>query len=315
MPEKKELAILLNFFNPCNSKRILMNFLYTFNMLKAAKRPVYAIECLFPGQNPSIGFENIVQVRTKSYFFHKERLYRILEKFVPPKYTKLLFIDADLFYEEADWYEVISKSLDRHEVVQPYKIVHYLDLSYKEIIQSIESCAQNSGDKHDVRYQVGMAWAMTRDYYRRCGFFDHCVIGNGDLLSAVHFTSKKLDNTNSIITRLHKETYAEYTAKPKPTSYGHVDLTINHLYHGSLTNRKYWDRNFIFKEIAVDLSYLIRMNDDGVFEWRSEEDNKKWNPILLQHFTERKDDDFYDDIAVDVNLSLVYKAKKPAPPS
>ena len=301
-----DLAVLLNFFNPCNSKRILMNFLYIFNALQAKGVPVFAIECLFPKQTPSISFENVKHVRTTAYMFHKERLYRILEKSVPKKFTKLMFLDADLFYDESNWYDVVSDSLNVHECVQPFKLVNYLDLTYTKKYQSAKPVVLNEHTEHDPNYQVGMAWAMTRDYYNRCGFYDYCIIGNGDLLSAMHITGKSFDSSKGVIIRLHAESYSEYTKKPKPKSVGHCDLTLNHLYHGSLKKRKYWDRNFLFKDIEGDISKWITTNADGVFEWKTATDTEKWNEVILEHFSERKDDDLYHNLDVNVSLSMVF---------
>jgi hypothetical protein len=150
-----------------------------------------------------------------------------------------------------------------------------------------------------------MCWAMTRDYYNRCGFYDYCIIGNGDLLSAMHFTRKTFELSKKVIIRLHEESYSEYTDKPKPKSVGHCELTLNHLYHGSLQKRKYWDRNFLFKDIEGDISKSITTNADGVFEWKTAEDTEKWNKVILEHFSDRKDDEICHDINIKVSTTIV----------
>jgi hypothetical protein len=304
VPEK-DMAVLLVFFNPCNSKRILINFLYIFNGLRAKNVPVFGIECLFPGQEPSISFKNVKHVRSSSYLFHKERLFRVLEKSIPQKYTKLMMMDADLFYDEENWYEVVSNDLNIHECLQPFKIVNYLDLTYKNKYISAKPVVLLEDAESNPEYQVGMVWAMTREYYNKCGFYDNCIIGNGDLLSAVHFTGKTFEKSKDIILRLHGESYAEYCKKPRPKSIKHCDLTLNHMYHGSLIKRKYWDRNFLFKEIEGDVSNLIKENEDGVFEWKTPEDTEKWNKVIFEHFSERKDDEMYHDIDVSVTAKVI----------
>jgi hypothetical protein len=286
-----DMAILLNFFNPCNSKRILMNFLYTFNQLKSKGYPVYAIELTFNNQRPSISFDNVIYVSSNSYMFHKEKLYRILEKSVPNKYKKLLFMDADIYYREQDWYTIISSSLDKHECVQPYEKVHYLDLSYKYIYKTAWSCLKNEKKVHESTYSVGFAWAMQRSYYNSSGFYDYCIIGNSDLLSSVHFNGKMLDNSVGIVTRLHKIKYAEYLKTPKPKGIDYCRLTLYHMYHGSLKNRNYWERNFIFGSIDDNIHNLIMVNTDGVFEWKTQDLVDHWNPVILKYFKDRDDDD------------------------
>jgi hypothetical protein len=289
--ENHDMAILLNFFNPCNSKRILMNFLYMFNELSAKGYPVYAIELTFKDQQPSISFDNVMNVSSNSYMFHKERLYRILEKSVPEKYTKLLFMDADIYYREKDWYNTISLSLDKHQCVQPYEKVHYLDLSYKYIYKTAWSCLKNEKKVHDSTYSVGFAWAMQREYYNSSGFYDYCIIGNSDLLSSVHFNRKKLDPSVDIVTRLHKIKYAAYLKTPKPKSIDYCRLTLYHMYHGSFKNRNYWERNFMFSSIDNNVHDLITVNSDGVFEWKTQDLVDHWNQVMLKYFKDRDDDD------------------------
>lgn len=305
----KNMAVLMTFFNPCKSKRILMNFLYTYNNLKTAGIPVFAIECLFPNQTPSIGFDDIRIVHSTSYFFYKEALLRILEKSVPSQYTKFLFLDADLYYNEPNWYDMIESALDTHEVVQPYKTLNYLDLTYKNVLHSRPSYASvPSSSKNESA--IGMAWAMTRSYYNRCGFYDECLLGNGDTVSAIHFTNRSFEGCDDILLNIHKETHALYSKKPKPNSVGYCDLVINHLYHGSLKNRKYWDRNFLFNEVDGDISHLMTTNEYGLFEWKTPEIKLKWNKIIFRYFSERDDDDMYEDITAEVKMELKYTPQK-----
>jgi hypothetical protein len=294
-PTRDDMAVLLNFFNPCKSKRILMNFLYIFNQLKANNIPVYAIELTFGDQKPSIAFDNVIHVSSNSYMFHKERLYRILEKSIPDKYTKLLFIDADIYYDEPNWYNIISSALDIHECVQPYEKLNYLDLAYRYAYKTVWSCLKNETGVHDSTYSVGFAWAMQRSYYNVSGFYDYCIVGNSDLLSSTHFNGKTLSSDLNPIIKLHTNNYEKYLQTPKPKSIDYCKLTLYHMYHGSLKNRKYWERNFIFNSIDGNIHDLIKLNDDGVFEWKTQELIDEWNPIMLKYFKERGDDDISGD--------------------
>lgn len=302
-----DMAVLLSFFNPCDSKRVLMNFLYTFNWIKAQGIPVYAIELTFEGQQPSIAEENVIHVSSNSYFFVKECLYRILETHVPSKYTKLLFLDADVYYKESNWYNVISTSLDTHECVQAYETLKYLDLSYKHIHKVMKTCMLNPDNLYNVDYATGLSWGMQRSYYNATGFYDYCIVGNSDLISVLHFVGKLLvEDTLSLILRLHEDKHKEYIQKPQPKSVGYCKLTAYHLYHGSLDNRNYWNRNFIFNRIPSNIHELITTNKDGVFEWKTTELLDTWNPIMLSYFKARSDDDISLE-SIEVSLSLKIK--------
>lgn len=306
--EKYDMAVLLAFFNPCDSKRILMNFLYTFNWIKRQGIPVYGIELTFEGQQPSISDSNVIHVSSNSYFFHKERLYRLLEPHIPEKYTKLLFLDADVYYKESIWYDVISTSLDTNECVQAYETLKYLDLSYKHVHKVMKTCMLNPDEFYNVNYATGLSWAMQRSYYNTTGFYDYCIVGNSDLISVMHFVGKTLPEEEALeqIFRLHEYKYKEYIQCPPPKSIDYCKLTAYHLYHGSLENRQYWNRNFIFNSIDSNVHKLITTNKDGVFEWKTKELSDTWNPVMLNYFKSRCDDDISLE-CIDIEVTFVQK--------
>jgi len=305
---KHDMAVLLAFFNPCESKRILMNFLYTFNWIKKQGIPVYGIELTFEGQEPSISDSNVIHVSSNSYFFHKERLYRVLEPHIPEKYTKLLFLDADVYYKEPFWYDVISTSLDSNDCVQGYETLKYLDLTYQHVHKVMKSCLLNPDKVYNPEYATGLSWAMQRSYYNTTGFYDYCIVGNSDLISVMHFLGKQLpaDSLGSVL-RLHEDKSKEYMNRPPPKSIDYCKLTVYHLYHGSLKNRQYWNRNFIFNSIDKNIHELITINKYGVFEWKTKDLLDTWNPVMLKYFKSRSD----DDISLEsVDIQLTVKQKK-----
>jgi hypothetical protein len=305
---RQDMAVLLTFFNPCDTKRILMNFLYTFNWIKRQGVPVYAIELTFDGQKPSIIDSNVIYVSSNSYFFHKEKMYRVLETHIPEIYTKLLFLDADVYYKESNWYDVISTSLDTNECVHAYETLKYLDLTYRDAHKVMKTCMLNPDELYNVEYATGLSWAMQRSFYNTTGFYDHCIVGNSDLISVMHFVGKNLsESTLAVILRLHEDIHNEYITRPKPKSIDYCKLTVYHLYHGSLTNRQYWNRNTIFNSIDSNIHKLITTNKDGVFEWKTKELLDKWNPVMLNYFKARSDDDLSME---SIEVAVTLKTKK-----
>jgi hypothetical protein len=88
-------------FNPAWTKRMIMNYLYTKTQLDREKIPNFTIELVYPGRAPEL--PDAFHVKTNSYMFHKENLYRVLETKIPKKYTKLAFLDCDLLFEDMSW--------------------------------------------------------------------------------------------------------------------------------------------------------------------------------------------------------------------
>jgi len=81
---------------------------------------------LYPNQSQSIPEANVV-VRSNSIYFSKENLWNILEKHIPDKYEKIVYVDADILCTDPNWLNRTAEKLDK------YKIVHATDLMYKDI--------------------------------------------------------------------------------------------------------------------------------------------------------------------------------------
>ena len=92
VPVKDDLAIGIVFFNSTKSKRLLMNYLYNIEKLKLANIPVYTLEMYI--DTPEI--KDAFHYKTEFILFQKERLCYLLEKHIPKKYTKILFMDSDI---------------------------------------------------------------------------------------------------------------------------------------------------------------------------------------------------------------------------
>ena len=90
--QKHDMAICFVLFNPAQTKRMLMNYLYVKNLLVQQGLPVFTLELVYEGRSPEL--PDAFHVHTNSFLFHKENLCKILETKLPPCYKKLAFLDA-----------------------------------------------------------------------------------------------------------------------------------------------------------------------------------------------------------------------------
>jgi hypothetical protein len=79
-----------------------------------------------------------------------------------------------------------------------------------------------------------------------------------------------------------------------PTHIGNSDLTVFHLYHGSIPNRQYDLRNKLMMNLLsfyklTDISQLVEKDEHGLLKWKDEY-KQKCNHVLLTYFKNRKDD-------------------------
>lgn len=286
-PIVNDVAVCIAYFNPCKSVRLLMNYLFITEKLRCASIPYFTIEVIFNNRQHEIN--NAHHVHSNSYMFYKEQLYRILETKIPPCFTKLCFLDADIVFENADWYNEMSNKLNDVQIAQIFSEAHWLDITYKKILYSKLSVSfLKQGENLIGRHHTGFGFGMQRKWYKEVGFFDLAIVGGGDCLFIQSY-NKCINQDYTKIFNLNEPNYFKYTKKliassPKLSC---ISGNVYHLYHGSTENRQFLTRNIILKSrnITNILDILVK-NDDGLYEFKDSEINDE----VYQYFRKRDDD-------------------------
>jgi hypothetical protein len=295
---RRDMAICLVIFNPTQSKRIIMNYLYVENLFKIQNLPVFSLELVYNDREPEL--PNAFHVHGSSFMFHKENLYEILESKIPEHYTKLAFLDADVYFSDINWYSKTSELLNTFDIVQPFEQAHWLDLTYKKTIRMRRSIVCNEKPGWDFAYHPGFAWCMRREFYKKVGFFKFAIIGGGDLLSASIWFNKKFPLGYQGISSILQKKYQEFE-KVSPNLTFLQGSILYHLFHGAIENRQYGQRHLMLN-VEGEFEEYVEVNEEGVFEWK---DKEKWNPLILTYFKNRNDDGY------DNNLSKLHLMKNP----
>jgi hypothetical protein len=289
----KDIAVGFVLFNPGKSKRIIMNYLYTKNIMEKQGIPTFTMELVLGDSTPEVTEDkNVFHVHGNSVMFHKERLCRLLEQKIPQTYTKLVFCDADIIFRRKDWYSEVSKLLDSHDIVHPFTEGIWKDLTYKQDLVKRKTSLLSKGDFIDPVFHPGFVWAFRRDWYNKVGFFDYAITGSGDTLSCAAWMDRKFPETSrSYPKQALKESYEEYIEKVKRDKprLTYMEGVVEHLWHGSRQNRKYADRHRLIENID-GVKSILKINEDGVFEFKDDV-LELWNPLFTKYFEERNDDD------------------------
>jgi hypothetical protein len=284
MNPEKDMAICFVLFNPTHSKRLLMNALYVKNLLESEGYPIFTLELVYEGRDPELPYA--FHVSGSSILFHKENLYTILEPKIPPCYTKLAFLDADVYFSDKEWYIKTSELLNTYDVVQPFEECVWLDLTYQKELLRRKTIVLGNTNYYSEEYHPGFAWCMRRDWYKEYGFFEYALCGNGDTLSTAAWFQKKFQYSLTMVPICNKMLYEEYYKKAKPRMAYSKGTILYHLFHGSREKRKYFYRDKLLQTHSTPET-LVEKNKDGVFEWI---DKSTWNPIFLEYFQQREDD-------------------------
>jgi hypothetical protein len=301
-PTVNDTAVLLCFFNPAQFKRILNNALYIISVLKRYEIPYFSIECVFNDLPPQIPDTTLV-VHSNSYMFYKELLLNKLEPLVPEKYTKLVFIDADVLFDSPDWLDQISKCLNKYDVIQPFSEACWLTPDNTRVSSNKLSYGFAVAKKRPInrstfyQYHPGFAWAFKRDVFRKLGgFYDRSIIGGGDIALVLSMSPTHISDTDFIKANAHGrfgefvlDSWREYYNNFKKVNprIGYLPIKLFHLFHGITKDRNYTERyRAISKALTGAWEEEIVVNKDGLFEFN----NPTLNDVLYKYFKDRNED-------------------------
>ena len=289
-PTCTDIAVCMCFFSPAGFQRPKNNFLHVQKLLTEATIPTFTIECVIGNQEPLLT-NPTVQVRSNSCLFYKEQLYNLLVPKVPEQYTKLIFIDADILFEDKNWVDNISNLLNTHDVVHCFKTATLLKYDNIHPMKNVTSTVSVYKDTGIIEYRNhhGFGYGLTRQFYNNInGFFDKCIFGTGDTFFLNSCVPMKYTFYN--VSEFIRKEYDKYLGNinQKDIRITYLPTRIFHLYHGSIENRKYVTRYEALKTIEIkDWNELFYTNNDGIYEIKSND----FKEITKEYFLSRKEDD------------------------
>ena len=296
-PTVTDMLVIVPFFNPCNSVRILQNMLLVKNKLEQSKIPFIIIHCLFPNSLP-LGTENdhYMIVRSNSYAFLKENLANIVIRKHCNDFDKFLIHDSDILYEKKDWYDKVSSALNNADIVQPFETFKNLDKNFLNVVNegtSLFAVYQRHPESDVLQGHPGYLIAFTRDYWKSHGYPEENLIGGGDTLTCCLALKAKLfvNHHYSHMELMYDKYYNDLEIK---TDF--VEGTVYHMYHNISSNRQYTTRYFILNNYINEhseynnITDIIKKNEDGVYEW-IDEIRDEMNRDILNYFASRQDDE------------------------
>jgi len=269
-----DLAVLTSFFNPGGSKMLLPNYLEFAEGIRRTGCPLYTVECAFGDadfQLPADG--TVLQVRADCLCWQKERLLNLLEKQVPPRYSKLAWIDADVVFDDPSALYRTSRLLNKHKLVQLFSRVDWLDAdrlatySWPGVVSGVAS--------HGVfavyvpkDFHPGMAWAIRRDIWSRVGLFDRTGTMAGDIVMAAAAYGKPKHVAWNLRSRQAAEWYRAWYSGIVG-NVGFVPGEIRHLWHGDIASRQYVSLQEQLDIVGFDNSVDLVDGIDGTLTFPS----------------------------------------------
>jgi hypothetical protein len=300
-PLKSDMLVIIPFFNPCNSVRIVQNLFLVMNKLLSSFIPFVVVHCLFPDSNSLMPKSSYYfTVNSSSYAFVKENLANIAIERYRDAYSKFTILDGDIIFDNPTWYDDTSDELEVYDVVQPYTTYHHVNYDFSRVVFSgkgiFSVVDEMLNNVSNVKGHTGFVIAFTKEYVDTVGVPYEALIGGGDtLLCSIALKTILFGNHNN---KYFDYLYDKYLSKEcvGKTRTKSIEGSVYHLYHNVLSNRQYTVRYNILNRYINDdtpftsLDDMIYKNDDGVYEWK-EDIREAVNHDILNYFSSRQDDD------------------------
>jgi hypothetical protein len=252
--------------------------------MRAHDLPVFVAELVFPGQHHilrSAGNIQAVRFHASDIMWHKERLINLTAEQLPPHYTKVAWIDADVLFPDKRWYEQASVLLDSYHLVQLFDRVTQQDNAGNEI-QQLHGLAAHIALRrpapfrfHTSRTWPGLAWAAKRDLLRTHGLLDVFILGSADTYMSLAAYGPLDEWWEWHVQRLApriRETWRKWAKSffdDVRGNVGFVATPVIQLGHGRKEDRKYVERLEILARHNFDPTKDIAPGPQGEWQWSS----------------------------------------------
>ena len=302
-----DVCLVTTFFNPAGfeSKRAL--HAEFARVVAGSGLRLVTVECAF-GDAP---FElsaspDTIHVRAKDAMWQKERLINLAVERLPAQYRKVVWIDCDVYFENADWALETARRLDDFPLVQPFDTAYWLPrgaVAFEGDGLVLRGFAACYGDDHELVTRgdfeahgfPGYAWAARRELFERHGLYDACIIGGGDHLIAHaacgDWTSPCFGWSVGFDSAHHRHfaRWAEAFHADLSGRIGFVPGGLLHAWHGNWQDRNYTFRHKGLKSYGFDPATDLRVGPGGSWEWSS--DKPEMHAWTADYFANRREDD------------------------
>ncbi|MGI9458426.1 MAG: hypothetical protein ACR2NF_00370 [Pirellulales bacterium] len=274
------------------------HFHTVLNNLHATGVPLAVTQAVFNNNKPEPVYSCIPQANysTGSYLFYKENLWNLAARMTDAK--KLIFIDADIVFNDTSWFERTVELLDTYDIVQPFVNAVWLDET--GAASAIKNCSAYAIKTEKVpnltRYHPGFAWGMTREAFDAIGGWDdRMCTGNTDGAFAMCFRDTPgmhglinwfIENQEPSVQSYQFKDYRRNILS-HDFKVGYLkNSSVVHLWHGNPLDRQYISRKDLFKR-SDDLTYPVEYRKDGLLVWQ---DEQSMNLGPKRYFEDKRDD-------------------------
>ena len=316
------LYVVVAIFNPSGYKK-RYDLYYQFEAhMKDYKINLITIECIYEdNQEYSVTNSNNpmhIQVKVKDSLWHKENLINYAIRCLPSSWEYVLWLDADIEFNENDWPERIIKSFENYEIIQVFKHADFLgpDKENLETHFSFTYAIVNDIPIDRRFYNLfyphpGYGWGITKSAFNFLnGLIDFGVLGSGDC----HMAFALIGQVEQSLCFDYKDYHPNYlnllrqwqnksSVFLENKKIGYADCSIKHYFHGYREDRKYVERMKILINHKFDPINDIMYDNSNLIRWKGGKELLKSE--VKNYFDCRKEDrtDYEKKELVSCNLT------------
>lgn len=289
-------SIIVSFFN-VNDYELPKRYLQeTLEHALSTGREVIFTQAVLPGQKPLPWPKGVIAFayEVPSYFFYKENLWNLgAEK---ASGDSLIFIDADVIYQNPDWVENVEEALKTCDVLQPFTKAVWLD-EFGRLERDRIPCADHLVSGENINLSTGhpgFGWAITKEAFNKIGgWYDIAANGSGDVcfvfslasqhqyeLIMQHFTRQ-----DRVVLTPSYQRYRKHVSSLGLKVGTVPKCVVQHKWHGTIRNRRYKRRDLCIPRID-NYEYNLKRRTDGMLVWDDEESAAAFKEM----FSDRLDD-------------------------
>lgn len=284
------LAIAACYFNFAGFKRPQANLLRFLRQMRRDGAEVFGVEAYVAPQKPvTQGMKGWKQIRVnaaKQSLWQKEVAINLAVKDLDPKFTAVAWIDADVWFSNANWQQDTLKALEQHEVVQMFETCHWT--APDGSIEITKPSAAKFPLTQDWRVHPGFAWAMRRDLWDKAGgLYPFALSGGGDTIMTLAFQNSFVWDHAQKHIGADRTAYDSWAKNFKGVSLGMTPGILFHEWHGTRKDRDYVGR--CERVSKVDVTKDLCFADNGLLQWTDKADPEIVRAVR-DYFTQRNDD-------------------------
>lgn len=307
-------------YNACKYARTLENFHKFAQRARDQGLRLVALEVAFGDEpfslHPDVA-EKLVQLRSDSILWHKERLFNIALRHLPDDCDAVCWLDGDVLFDNPNWVSQTRKALNTYKLVQPFEYCVWLPPGTEYMSREdtdYPAHSKEGGRLHSFGFgwrnfgkpaleaallhgHPGFAWASRRDVIESVGFYDTAIVGSGDALMAHAFVGSETALDGSRYPPNFVEHYRRWFTNAcgqVQGSVGYTEGTVFHLWHGLSKHRGYRNRLRQLMLYDFDPAVDITVGESALYEWAT--DKSELVEFVSEYFVSRREDFAPDDL-------------------